>query len=178
MRRPGAHLRAPLAALVAAVALASCAGRTSLTQVGEPVAVDEPLAPLSGPAVLGGQITPADYEGKVLLVSVWATWCGPCRVEQPMLQRLWERYEDRGVAFLGIDIRDNHDAAVTWVKDEFNVTYPSIEDPYGGLGDDLGLIGVPATFVVDRRGTIRYRIDGLARESDLVRILEELLVSS
>jgi thiol-disulfide isomerase/thioredoxin len=142
------------------------------------VEVNEPLPALSGPELLGGEVTPADYEGKVLLVSVWATWCGPCRVEQPMLQRLWERYEDREVQFLGIDIRDYHDAAVTWVKDEFNVTYPSIEDPYGGLADDLGLIGVPASLLVDRGGTIRYRIDGLPREEDLVRILDELLAGS
>lgn len=175
--RPGARLRAPLAPLLFAVALAACTGRTSLTEIGEPVAGDEPLPELSGPELLGGEIEAADYEGKVVLLAVWATWCGPCRVEQPMLQRLWERYEDRGVFFLGIDIRDYHDAAVTWVKDEFQVTYPSIEDPYGGFADDLGLIGVPATFLVDRGGTIRYRIFGLPREQDLVRILDELLAA-
>lgn len=171
---PRAHARGAL--LVAALFLPACTGGgTTIEEIGRPVAIDEPLPALAGPTLDGGTIAPDEYRGRVVLVNVWATWCGPCRQEQPMLQRLWERYEDRGVYFLGIDYRDDHAKALTWVEDEFHVTYPSIEDPSGSFADDLGFTGLPATYVADRSGRMRYQVLGAAEEEDLVRILDEML---
>ena len=91
---------------------------------------DRALPQLQGESVDGSPLDSTDFLGSVLVVNVWATWCEPCRREQPTLQALHERYERQGVEFLGIDYRDNREAALAWIKD-FGVTYPSLFDPDG-----------------------------------------------
>lgn len=172
-------LRVSLALLVLSAAACGGAG-SALSGIRE---VERPLPPLRGETVDGGTLEPSDLSGKVVLVNVWATWCGPCRREQPMLQRLWERYRGRGVAFVGIDWRDDRAAARDWIR-TFGVTYPSLWDPSGSWADDLGWIGAPTTYLADRTGTIRYVIEGAVgdryavQEDDLVRLLEGLLAEA
>lgn len=162
-----------LAALLSGL-LAACGGGATAAEGLGVSRMDRPLPPLGGETIGGGPLDPADLAGKVVVVNVWATWCGPCRREQPILQRVWERYRDRGVAFVGIDWRDDRAAARAWVE-EFGVTYPSLWDPSGAWADDLGWLGAPTTYLADRSGTIRYRIEGAVEEADLVRLIEELL---
>ncbi len=140
------------------------------------VAVVRPLPDLAGPTVQGGELDAADYAGRILVLNVWATWCGPCREEQPALQRVWERYQDRGVRFLGLNYRDDAAAAAAWI-DEFGVTYPSIQDPSGGWADDLGFLGLPDTYVADADGTIRYLVTGATTDDQLSAVLDDLLAA-
>jgi cytochrome c biogenesis protein CcmG/thiol:disulfide interchange protein DsbE len=97
--------------------------------------------------------------------------------EQPELERTWRRYHDRGVTFLGVDYRDDTSAARAWVK-RFGVSYPSVQDPSGKLANAFALIGVPDTFVVDRTGTIRWKIIGKTNEAQLSKLLDQLLAAS
>jgi DsbE subfamily thiol:disulfide oxidoreductase len=138
---------------------------------------DEPLPALSGPALEGPALDAADFRGSILVVNVWATWCDPCRREQPALQRLSERYADRGVRFLGINYADDEAKARNWV-DRFGVGYPSLADPSGGFADDLGFIGLPDTYVVDAAGIIRFAIFGETTEAEVSGLLDELLAAS
>jgi cytochrome c biogenesis protein CcmG/thiol:disulfide interchange protein DsbE len=138
--------------------------------------VDRPLPRLEGTTVLGGTADSHDLLGRVTLVNVWATWCDPCRREQPALERLYRAYHDRGVAFLGINYRDDDAAARAWVR-EFDVSYPSIVDRPGAFADDLGFPALPDTFLVDRDGTIRYVAFGETNEQELRPLLDELLAS-
>lgn len=140
------------------------------------VRVDRPLPDLAGQTVQGGEVAPADYAGDVLVVNFWATWCGPCRAEQPALQQVWTQYRDRGVDFVGVNYRDDAAAAGAWV-DEFGVTYPSVEDPPGGWADDFALRGAPTTYIADAGGTIRYQITGAVTTDDLSGVLDELLAA-
>ncbi len=128
---------------------------------------------LEGSTLDGGKITQADYRGKVMLVNAWASWCNPCRREMPALQRLHQRFGAR-VYFLGVNERDNHASAVAFVR-HLGVTYPSIEDPAGAWADDFGWVGLPDTYLVDRAGTIRYRIAGLIDEREVAGLLEKML---
>jgi thiol-disulfide isomerase/thioredoxin len=76
------------------------------------------------------QIRLSDYAGKVVVINIWGSWCGPCRAETPELEKVFEQTKASGVQFLGIDVRDDRAAAEDFVRDR-SVTYPSIFDPAG-----------------------------------------------
>jgi thiol-disulfide isomerase/thioredoxin len=113
----------------------------------------------------------------VVVVNFWASWCGPCRQEAPALQRLWERYRDRGVQFLGINFRDDQAAAREYER-EFGITYPSVVDPTGKLAADFQVIALPSTFVVGRDGWVEYHFTGIITEDLLHGAVEDLLEDS
>ena len=138
--------------------------------------MSSPAPPLGGDDLDGGSIALVDLKGDVVVVNFWATWCTPCRDEQPALERVYREYEDRGVEFLGVDERDDLAAARAWVE-EFDVTYPSIQDPSGAWADDFGLFGYPDTFVIDATGTIRWAVYGQVGEEQLRQLIELTLAS-
>ena len=144
---------------------------------GEPDTVIEATGPMprtAGEAVTGGHIDPAIYRHKIVVVNFWASWCPPCRREQPWLQDLHERYAGRGVQFLGVNHRDGLTDARTYLL-EFGVTYPSVRDHDGSLAPRYGVPYLPATVLADRSGRLRYRLVGEQTEEMVRRLLEDLL---
>jgi thiol-disulfide isomerase/thioredoxin len=112
---------------------------------------------LTGPDLMDPQKTVSldDFAGKVVVVNVWGQWCGPCRAEVSQLQRVYDATRAQGVAFLGIDVRDNErQAARDFVVDR-NVTYPSIYDPAMrtmiAFGGRYPTTVIPSTLVLDRQ---------------------------
>jgi cytochrome c biogenesis protein CcmG/thiol:disulfide interchange protein DsbE len=95
----------------------------------------------------------ADLRGQVVFVNFWASWCVPCRDEQPVLERVWRQYRDKGVVFLGIDYVDTEPAALQYLKD-FGVTYPNGPDLGTKISPKYHITGVPESFLVDRTGKI------------------------
>jgi DsbE subfamily thiol:disulfide oxidoreductase len=136
--------------------------------------LDAPFPGLDGDAVVGPPVDTRATEWTVLVVNVWATWCEPCRREQPALQRVQARYEDRGVEFLGVDYQDDRAAATRWIED-FGVDYPSLFDPEGRTAATLGFPFLPDTYLVDASGTMRYVVYGETSAEELSRLLDELL---
>ncbi len=96
----------------------------------------------------------AALHGYPAVVNVWASWCGPCRFEFPTLQKLSAAYGKR-VAFLGVNSQDSDDAAKTFLG-EAPVPYPSYTDGDGGIANELGAIGLPATAFYDRHGKLVF----------------------
>jgi cytochrome c biogenesis protein CcmG/thiol:disulfide interchange protein DsbE len=141
------------------------------------VAVEGPMPAIDRPAMQGGRVGPATYRGKVVLVNFWASWCGPCRREQPGLERLWREYGDRDVQLLGINFDDGRAAALEYLR-EFGVTYPSVYDPDGKITADFLVPFLPATVLVDADGQMRYRLQGAQTEATLRRYLDELLAEA
>jgi cytochrome c biogenesis protein CcmG/thiol:disulfide interchange protein DsbE len=100
-----------------------------------------------------------DLRGYPIVVNVWASWCGPCRFEFPVLQKLSARYGKK-VAFLGIDSQDSEDAAATFLREE-PVPYPSYSDPEEEITESLGAtLGLPDTAFYDKAGELVYLKQG------------------
>jgi thiol-disulfide isomerase/thioredoxin len=102
----------------------------------------------------GGAASIADYEGRWVLVNVWASWCTPCRIESPELERFYDAHRGRDFTILGIDSNDLSDDAVNFVK-RYDITYPQIRDGNGDFAkDELGTTGVPESFLVNPQGRL------------------------
>lgn len=87
------------------------------------------IGDLTGPDLFTDEpIRLSDFTGKAVVINVWGSWCGPCRTETPELERVYAEYRDRGVEFLGIDVRDNRDTARDFITDR-NVQYPPFLTP-------------------------------------------------
>jgi DsbE subfamily thiol:disulfide oxidoreductase len=150
---------------------AACGSGDSVSGV---VKVDEPLPRLAGKTLDGDRLDASTHaDGSVLVINVWADWCGPCRREQPQLVRLADRYRDE-VRFLGINYQDDRDAARAWVE-EFGVPYPSLYDPSGRTAVELGYPFLPDTYVVDREGRIRWVVFGASDERELRGLIDDVL---
>lgn len=134
-------------------AFVSPGGQTRITY--DPPHARGRLTNLSGASVADPQrgVELSDFPGQVVVLNIWGSWCGPCRSEADDLERVYAQTKDSGVAFLGINVRDDRRAAQDFLRN-FQVTYPSIFDPSGR--SLLALAGfprsvVPATVVLDRR---------------------------
>lgn len=95
---------------------------------------------------------------KPVVLNIWASWCLPCRVEAPILERFHRLYGDR-VLILGVNVQDTSANALAFVR-EFSLTFPSVYDKRGRIGIEYGFHGVPETFIIDRNGTILVRHAG------------------
>jgi cytochrome c biogenesis protein CcmG/thiol:disulfide interchange protein DsbE len=121
----------------------------ALVAGGREPAPEVDLPSLSG----GGNGSLADYRGKVVVLNFWASWCEPCRAESPLLQRWHKRLEKRNATVLGVDVQDVSDDARSFAA-KYGLTYPMLRDGPGDIRDEFGILGLPETFVVDRRGRI------------------------
>jgi cytochrome c biogenesis protein CcmG, thiol:disulfide interchange protein DsbE len=119
-----------------------------------PVArVGEPVPRFDLPALEGDErVALADHVGRPILINFWATWCGPCRSEAPLLETAWRKYKDR-MTFIGVDIQDFTGDAKDFVR-EYDVTYRIAYDGPAKLWEPWGLSGLPETFLVGSDGTI------------------------
>jgi thiol-disulfide isomerase/thioredoxin len=116
--------------------------------------------------------TPA--RGSVLVVNFWASWCGPCRAEQPELNQVARAYRGRGVRFIGVNVRDSRGAAVSYAE-EFQIPYPSLYDQAALTAVRLQAFALPSTFILDRDGVVAYRLTGKTTVPILSARLDKLL---
>ena len=119
-------------------------------------------------------ITAADLKGAPMLVNLWATWCPSCRVEHPYLLKISREY---GVKIVGLNYKDDRNAAIEWLDKLENPYQFVIFDEQGRLGLDLGAYGAPETYVVDAEGIIRYRHVGVIDEIVWLKVLAPLIES-
>ena len=158
--------------------LASACTSDETPSFGEPVAIDGALPSVSGPEIPGsGSFSPSRYQGDVTVVNFWATWCTPCREEQPVLENVWAKYQDRGVSVVGVNYKDDDAAAKEWLR-TYDVSYPSVVDSTGAYASDFAFPGLPATYVADSEGRLRYRFYGAVTEQQLGSVIDEVLAES
>lgn len=131
-----------------------------------PVTRGQPAPPLTLDRIDGGTLSLADLRGKVVLLNIWATWCVPCRVEMPSIQRVYEEYRDQGLEVVAVAVDDRpgarqEDGSIRGLVSDYverqGLTFPVVVDPTGGTERLYGVSALPTTFLIDRDGRIRVR---------------------
>jgi peroxiredoxin/outer membrane lipoprotein-sorting protein len=111
----------------------------------------------------GKEVRLADYKGKIIVLNVFAHWCGPCRQEAPELEKdLWQAYKARDVVVLGVATwaRDNPTKRAEAFAREFKLTFPVLVDAENKVAEMYRVNGVPTTFIIDREGVVREFVVG------------------
>lgn len=134
---------------------------TLLLAAGASLAAAAPLAP-STPApdftlrTLDGQkLRLGEQRGRVVLVNFWATWCGPCRREMPLLEQIYQRYKGLGFTLLAVNVEEDSAGAEHWLKDT-PVSFPVLFDRANQVSKLYQVTAMPSTVIIDRRGQVRF----------------------
>ncbi len=184
--RPARSVLAVLCALVLTASLAACTGSstsntyrfTSATKTGAlmPVGQRKAAPDFTGSLLAGGHTSLKANAGKVTVVNFWASWCGPCKVETPQFALLSKQVQKQGVAFLGIDTKDDKANAQTFVQQN-GVGYPIVYDQQGRTAITLGNIpaNLPFTVLVDRKGRVAAVYFGGLTVADLRPPIQRLV---
>ena len=173
--------RALWAALFCAVLFASCSAKTEeapvsdlsklFTDAGlrllrEGVQPRDFTLPLFHPtaraAALSDQAemqTLSDLKGKVVFLNFWATWCGPCRIEMPSMESLYNRFKDRGFEMMAVNCMEGQDDVLDFMTDN-GLTFPVLLDEDGRVSGAYGIQAIPTTYIIDREGKIIMRLVG------------------
>jgi cytochrome c biogenesis protein CcmG/thiol:disulfide interchange protein DsbE len=123
---------------------------------------------VTGRLRLGAQAVAVAAVVALLGLLVWkvASWCGPCKEETPLLERTWQRWRDRDVVFVGVNVKDFRGDALEFLGD-YGVTYPNVYDGKGWTVGRFGVTGFPETYFLDAQGRVVFRVAGPVDEGDL-----------
>jgi len=136
--------------------------------------IGRPATPFTLTLFDGRRLSLEELRGKVVFLNFWASWCPPCRAEARTLEAAWQKYKDRDVVFLGIDIQDTEEDARAFLR-EFGITYPNGRDASGKIAIDYGVWGIPETFIMDRQGRITYKhVGGIGWQTITAKLDEAL----
>jgi thiol-disulfide isomerase/thioredoxin len=174
-----------LTAVLAVVVLAGCAGnQPAQPQSGDTrfvagsgtvqlfAAGERKAAPvIEGETLEGRRAGLADHKGQVVVLNFWASWCGPCRSEAPVLKDIAAKTKDKGVRFLGVDFKDDRAQALAFQRTQ-QPGYPSLFDQPGKVALAFhGMVNpaaIPSTLVIDRQGRVAARALGEVKYTDLL----------
>jgi peroxiredoxin len=159
-------LRHGLATLALATLLAAPAVRASAPAAAGDFAL---------PARDGGTVQLSELRGQVVMINFWATWCGPCRQEMPLLEQLYSKYEPLGFTLLGVNVEPDSAPAQEWLK-RTPVTFPILFDRDNKVSSQFGVEAMPSSVLIDREGKVRhvhrgYKPGDESTYADLVRSL-------
>lgn len=158
-----------VAVLIASVFFGYAFSRSSSEQPQAGAAPDFEVTTFAGETLrLSGR------RGQVVVLNFWASWCGPCRVEAPVLQSIHERWRERGVTVLGLAFTDVDRHSLAFIE-EFGLTYPNAPDRGNRVSDRYNIQGVPETFVIDQQGDVAHFFYAAVSEAALESVLTRLL---
>jgi peroxiredoxin len=106
-------------------------------------------------ALTGGQTALSQYRGQVVLVNFWATWCGPCQQEMPLLDQMYKKYKPAGFTLIGVNV-DKEEPAVKELLARKPVSFPVLLDPANQVSKAYHVDEMPSSVIIDRKGEIRY----------------------
>lgn len=130
------------------------------------------LIPGRAPAA---QLSLEDLKGQPVVLDFWATWCGPCQMQTPILDRVARRYEEKGLKVVGVNVHDDDHAAARKYAKAKNLSYPIVVDEAGLAQRDYAVNNLPSLVLVDREGRIVRVSRGLVDEATLDRMVRDIL---
>jgi peroxiredoxin len=119
------------------------------------VSLDQVAPDFTLRSLSGENLRLQEYRGKVVLINFWASWCGPCRQEMPILDRIHKRYAPAGFTVLGVNVEGELDKARK-IADRLDVSFPLLFDDGQQVSEDYALKSMPYTVLVDRDGQVRF----------------------
>ena len=117
---------------------------------------------------------PGDLRGKVAILHFWTGGCSSCREEMPAMEALYKRYAKKGLVILAINVGERKETVRNWIRD-LGISYPVLLDTDGAVARKYEVVGLPRTFILDRKGLIRYKIVGETSEEILLKRIQGLL---
>ncbi len=108
----------------------------------------------------GQRVQLADHKGKVVILNLWATWCGPCRVEMPGMENLYRRYRSQGLEILAVSLDKGSSDKVQVFADEYQLSFPVLLDSDGQVESRYSSFTIPTTYVIDKKGMVVAEVDG------------------
>src|ERR1700751_812072 len=102
----------------------------------------------------GQQVSLAQYKGQVVMINFWASWCGPCRTEMPLLESIYKKYNKMGFTMLGVNVEPDSNAANEWLKATPG-SFPILYDRDSKVSKLYDVSGMPSTVIIDRTGKVR-----------------------
>jgi peroxiredoxin len=133
------------------------AGIVAALVIALPAVAADPTGPAPEfvlPAKGGSQVDLAKYKGQVVMLNFWASWCGPCRQEMPLLEDIYKKYNKLGFTLIGVNVEPDSKAADDWLK-QTPVSFPVIYDKDSQVSKLYDVSGMPSTVIIDRKGNIR-----------------------
>jgi len=103
----------------------------------------------------GKTIDLSQFKGQVVMINFWATWCGPCRTEMPLLEDIYKKYKPMGFTMLGVNVEPDSKGAEAWLAKQKPVTFPIAFDTDSKVSKLYKVAGMPSTIFVDRKGNVR-----------------------
>jgi thiol-disulfide isomerase/thioredoxin len=167
--------------LLAAVMVAACSRETPQSQGGSDPRVGwkrgAQVPKFEAVTLDGKPFRLPDSEGRVLLVNIWATWCGPCRYEIPELKKLQQQHAGKKFDVVGVSVDTSGEAAVRDFVRQHQINYPVVLDPEGSVAAMMKTTVLPTSALVDRTGKVLWVKVGVVRSgnSDLAAALKEAL---
>ena len=107
----------------------------------------------------GNLVRLSDYLGKVVFLNFWATWCPPCRIEMPSMEKLYRKLKDREFTIVTINLQETAEAVKSFFK-KYQLTFPALLDRDGGVGRRFGIRSIPTTFILNQKGGMIGKIFG------------------
>ncbi|MEZ5500147.1 MAG: TlpA disulfide reductase family protein [Steroidobacteraceae bacterium] len=136
MKRAALVLLAAALPVVAGPAAAPAPGFTLASRGGKPVALSQ-------------------FKGQVVMLNFWASWCGPCRQEMPLLESIYKKYKPMGFTMVGVNVEPDTKAADAWLAEHATVSFPIVYDTDSKVSKLYKVQGMPSTVIIDRKGNAR-----------------------